>query len=625
MIMNSNKVVSHELIMNVTKPLSQFMNVVRRKFKIDTIEQYGLYYKKGDQWELIPLESSFIDLDISVDVNLILNLLDKPIQATLLEKAETKENVESILILNYLLFDKKKRWVVFDGCSLQVYKSQQDYEEKNIPETYQLSEYSFIYDDKKLTMDIMSLKSRKDLHQIKFNSEDESAVWVENLVKNNEFPQSLGGQQSQNSYFGAPLENALVDGRSIPYIVEHCIEYIDRCALNVEGIFRLSGSQVQIDKYREQFNSGIMVDLSNEIDPHTVSGLLKLYFREMPEPLLTYDLYDSFIAAQNEKDEAKRIRYLRHLVNSLKKGNLETLKYLMEFLGRVEKHSDVNKMAIHNLATVFAPNLLKPREGNMLQIVQDSPLVNGIICTFIQDFNAIFSEQEPAEVAPVMAQTLYDYVAQCDNELSIKKDDIIRVHQQGTKGWWYGELNGKFGLFPGSYVKLLPQGLTKKQQFMQEMQTVKNNIEEEKKLIEELEKTKVSLLKEMEELKALKEEALNETNQLKKETLSILSSSNDFSSFQSNLIGLSDQFEVYNKTKSAMLSSQKSLLEELNSFKKTLSSEPSFRKHKDKLLPLIESLFSQYDNENKTIEDVERQKNQVRDDMNELKLLLNIN
>jgi hypothetical protein len=69
---------------------------------------------------------------------------------------------------------------------------------------------------------------------------------------------------------------AISNERTIPYIVEHCIKYIDDKALEVEGIFRLSGSATTIDKYREQFNQGIMVDLSNEMDPHTVAGLLKL-------------------------------------------------------------------------------------------------------------------------------------------------------------------------------------------------------------------------------------------------------------------------------------------------------------------------------------------------------------
>lgn len=69
-------------------------------------------------------------------------------------------------------------------------------------------------------------------------------------------------------------------------------------ALDVVGIFRLSGSSVRIDEYQQAFDKGVQVDLSTENDPHCVSGLLKSYFRELPEPILTFGLYDRFIAAQ---------------------------------------------------------------------------------------------------------------------------------------------------------------------------------------------------------------------------------------------------------------------------------------------------------------------------------------
>lgn len=70
-------------------------------------------------------------------------------------------------------------------------------------------------------------------------------------------------------------------------------------ALDVVGIFRLSGSAVQIAEYRKILDKGGKIDLPQESDPHCVAGLLKLYLRELPEPLCTYDLYDQFIAASS--------------------------------------------------------------------------------------------------------------------------------------------------------------------------------------------------------------------------------------------------------------------------------------------------------------------------------------
>lgn len=607
--------------MDIKNPITYFLPIIQRKFRLESLESYHLYIKEGDDWQPIPLNSSFYDLDVALGAEVVFSAKDKPIQELYVE--EKKQDKPSIS--ENLVFNTKKKWVVLNGNVLNVYKTQQD-EESNAPaETYSLPEYVISVDKKnKLSVDLISTKSRRDVHQLKFNTEEEANLWLDQLRLSCQDSDESIDNVVQNTYFGAPLEKALTDGRQVPYIVEHCIKYIEEKAMEVEGIFRLSGSQVQIDRYRDEFNSGVMVDLSNEIDAHTVSGLLKLYFREMPEPLLTYSLYDSFIAAQNEKDSAKRVRYVRHLIKSLPEGNRETLKYLMAFLRRVEKYSDVNKMAIHNLATVFAPNLLKPQEGNMLQVVQDTPLVNGIVVTFIEEFDAIFSEEEPSEVAPVMAKTLYDYAAQTSNELTIKKDDIVRVHQQGAKGWWYGELNGKFGLFPGSYVQLMPQGLNKKQKFLKEMEAVKNNIDEENSLIQELEQTKEQILKEMNMLNQKKEEAKSEAKALRSEILTLLRSFQDSDdSFEKKFQTFSAYFDALSKTTTAMSASKVSLFESLSTLKKTLSTEPKYKKLKDRLLPQIETIHSQSEEESKVVANVNERKVQVLQQLTELSNLLN--
>jgi hypothetical protein len=75
--------------------------------------------------------------------------------------------------------------------------------------------------------------------------------------------------------------------------------------LAVEGIFRLSGSAVLMDKYAARFDKGEDVDLTPEQDPHTVTGLLKYYFRELPEPLMTVPLYEHFISASGASSSSR--------------------------------------------------------------------------------------------------------------------------------------------------------------------------------------------------------------------------------------------------------------------------------------------------------------------------------
>jgi hypothetical protein len=360
----------------------------------------------------------------------------------------------------------------------------------------------------------------------------------------------------------------------------------------------------------------------------------------MPEPLLTFDLYDSFIGAQGEKDSIKRIRYLRHLISSLPEVNRATLKFLLAFLIRVEKHSDVNKMAMHNLATVFAPNLLLPRGGNMLQMVEDTPLVNGLVNTFIKDYDAIFGDEEPADVAPNLARAMYDYKGQTPQELSFVLGDLIKVLKQGdNNGWWYGELNGKKGLFPGSYVQLQTAAQNKRLKFIQDMNKIREKVAEEKKMIQELESAKEALVADMDMLRRAKELSLAESNELKRKVAALIATHPDLSKFLSRvevrifflpcevfclhlLQVLYSQLEAYHKTKMAMLSSRQTLLNDLTELKKALQTEPKFKKVKDKLLTMIDTLTARFDEENSVRAVVDDRKDQVFKDLTELRIII---
>jgi hypothetical protein len=370
----------------------------------------------------------------------------------------------------------------------------------------------------------------------------------------------------------------------------------------------------------------------------------------MPEPLLTFDLYDSFIGAQSEKDSIKRIRYLRHLISSLPEVNRATLKFLLAFLIRVEKHSDVNKMAMHNLATVFAPNLLQPRGGNMLQMVEDTPLVNGLVNTFIKDYDAIFGDEEPADVAPTLARASYDYTGATPQELTFVTGDLIKVLKQGdNNGWWYGELNGKKGLFPGSYVQLQTAAQNKRLKFIQDMNKIREKVAEEKKMIQELEAAKAALVSDMDMLRRAKELSLSESAELKRKVAALIATNPELSKFPSRvevrgsaksqevlrclpkilnerfaaaLQVLYSQLEAYHKTKMAMLSSRQTLLNELSELKKVLQTEPKFKKIKDKLLSMIDALTARFDEENAVRSVVDDRKDQVFKDLTELRIII---
>jgi hypothetical protein len=126
-------------------------------------------------------------------------------------------------------------------------------------------------------------------------------------------------------------------------------------------------------------------------DPHTAAGLLKLYFRLLPEPLLTFDAYDSIIAAFDESGDKKALQQRTvPIVAEIPLVNYQVLKYLCSFLYQVSLRSEKNKMTIQNLATVFGPNVIRPLEEDYSIMVKHSSSIAGFLELLIERHEAIF-------------------------------------------------------------------------------------------------------------------------------------------------------------------------------------------------------------------------------------------
>ncbi|KAK0553737.1 Rho GTPase-activating protein [Tilletia horrida] len=169
--------------------------------------------------------------------------------------------------------------------------------------------------------------------------------------------------------FGVDLAMQMVrDGVEVPPVLEKCAAAIEAVGLQSMGIYRLSGTTSKVQRLKGKFDQDwTAVDLMNDeaiSDINIIAGCLKLWFRELPEPLLTHDLYAGFIdAAKVENERLRQIR-LHERVNELPDANYATLKYLMGHLDRIREEESVNQMSASNLAIVFGPTLLSPREGS---------------------------------------------------------------------------------------------------------------------------------------------------------------------------------------------------------------------------------------------------------------------
>lgn len=180
----------------------------------------------------------------------------------------------------------------------------------------------------------------------------------------------------------------------------HWIETADR--FKSEGIYRLSGEQKLIDDYisevatdPEGFIKRRLHVTNGTTEVHSLTGLIKSYFREMPEPLFPFDIYTHCIAAYRESEKSKDgKKQLIHVLNHLPADNRKILKMLCRHLNKVCSHSKVNMMSPNNIAIVFGPSLLRPRVEAADILIGDSNAVSGLLLKIIAKFATYITEDD---------------------------------------------------------------------------------------------------------------------------------------------------------------------------------------------------------------------------------------
>ncbi|CAI2349839.1 unnamed protein product [Caenorhabditis sp. 36 PRJEB53466] len=152
----------------------------------------------------------------------------------------------------------------------------------------------------------------------------------------------------------------LAHSSDLPPVVSQCINEVESRGLDVEGIYRVSGSHEHMEKLRQQFDSNQYVDLSTVSDIHTVCGLMKLYFRLLPQQLIPFSVHKQLLVVYqdtNGRSVHERERGLRKIMMELSDANIITLGAILAHLKKVAENSSRNKMTVENLATIFSPTL----------------------------------------------------------------------------------------------------------------------------------------------------------------------------------------------------------------------------------------------------------------------------
>ncbi|CAH1265535.1 SRGAP1 [Branchiostoma lanceolatum] len=331
-------------------------------------------------------------------------------------------------------------------------------------------------------------------------------------------PGRPGSSCKAKLFGGSILEYIQASGHEIPLVIRSCIRVINLLGLHHQGIFRVPGSQVEVNQLREYFERGEdpLSDPGEVTDLNSVAGCLKLYFRQLLDPLFPRSKFEDLITAARMENLQDCLDALRNIIDSMERPIVVVMRYLFAFLNHLSSYSDENMMDPYNLAICFGPTLMPCPEEYDQVIYQ--PYVNELTKTIITYNDSLFppdldgpmyekcmgeedpfvdpvanmdnisednltipSEDELAslgsqdsldwldseyaeqferdgsirkkkELEPMEAIARFDYVGRTERELSFKKGDSLLLFSRASDDWWEGRCRGEDGLVPDKYI-----------------------------------------------------------------------------------------------------------------------------------------------------------------------------
>ncbi|XP_068434892.1 rho GTPase-activating protein 17b isoform X4 [Clinocottus analis] len=233
--------------------------------------------------------------------------------------------------------------------------------------------------------------------------------------------------------FGTALDEHLKrSNRDIALPIEACVMMLLETGMKEEGLFRIAAGASKLKKLKAALDCSTSQLEEFYSDPHAVAGALKSYLRELPEPLMTFGLYDEWTQASNVSDPDKRLQALWVTCDHLPKAHKANLRYLVKFLAKLAQNSDVNKMTPSNIAIVLGPNLLWPKmEGTLAEMAAATSIhVVAIIEPIIQHADWFFPEEVDFNVSGIFAMPTHPATPDLDHGMDRKRPGSL-VGQDG--------------------------------------------------------------------------------------------------------------------------------------------------------------------------------------------------
>ncbi|XP_026057844.1 unconventional myosin-IXAb isoform X3 [Carassius auratus] len=215
--------------------------------------------------------------------------------------------------------------------------------------------------------------------------------------------------------FGVELSRLTSDERAIPLVVEKLINYIEMHGLYTEGIYRKSGSTNKIRELKQGLDTDANSVNLDDYNIHVIASVLKQWLRDLPNPLMTFELYEEFLRAMGLQDKREVVQGVYSVIDQLSRTHLSTLERLIFHLVRISFQEETNRMSANALAIVFAPCILRcPDTTDPLQSVRDisktTACVELIICEQMRKYKARLKDINTLEFAENKAKSRLTHI-----------------------------------------------------------------------------------------------------------------------------------------------------------------------------------------------------------------------
>ncbi|KAM9461335.1 unconventional myosin-IXb isoform 4-T5 [Clarias gariepinus] len=225
-------------------------------------------------------------------------------------------------------------------------------------------------------------------------------------------------EDSGSQHFGVRVCRLVSDKVPIPMVLELMLEHVEMNGLYTEGIYRKSGSANRMKELRQLLEADPNTVCLEDYPIHTVTGLVKQWLRELPEPLMTFNHYNDFLHAVELPEQQEQIHTIYRVIEELPTAHYQTLERLIFHLVRVSREEKSNRMTPNSLAIVFAPCILRGPDSadpllSMKDVAKTTTCVEMLINEQMRRYIERLEEIEQLEYAETLAK----------NQLKLKRSN----------------------------------------------------------------------------------------------------------------------------------------------------------------------------------------------------------